>query len=60
MTKVLATFGRHLGDLGRHFGSHGFQAWVQKSRFSAQSRHKMQENEVQEGVSEKLDLLMDF
>ena len=46
---------RHLADLGRHFGPHRIPKGVQKSHIFVKTQHKMQKNEVQEGISKKHD-----
>ena len=56
----IATFERHLADLGRHFGPQRIPTGAQKSHIFVKTQHKLQKNEVQEGISKKHDFWMDF
>ena len=55
-----APFWRHSADFGRRFGPQLIPRGSPKSHFFTKNQHKRQENEVQEGITKKLDLLMDF
>ena len=56
----VCAFGCHLGDFGRHVGSQRVPKGGPEILFSVENQHKIEKNEIQEGVLKQHDLMMDF